>query len=126
VLPIDGDALLRPRCGWERRQIGRADLQSRVRSYRGGYLPQERRAIEQSLFNGELLGVTATTALELGVDVGDMNATLHVGFPGSIASMWQQAGRAGRSGNACVSVIIGTTSGLDQVLLHAVIAVTAG
>jgi DEAD/DEAH box helicase domain-containing protein len=69
---------------------GRDDLASRIQSYRAGYLAAERRKIEQDLSSGNLLGVTATSALELGVDVGCLDATVHVGFPGSIASMWQQ------------------------------------
>ena len=85
-------------------------------SYRAGYLPAERREIEEKLFSGNLVGVTATTALELGVDVGGLDATLHVGYPGSVASMWQQAGRAGRGGQPCLTVVIGMESGLDQYL----------
>jgi DEAD/DEAH box helicase domain-containing protein len=69
---------------------GRDDLASRIQSYRAGYLAAERRKIEQDLSSGNLLGVTATSALELGVDVGCLDATVHVGYPGSIASLWQQ------------------------------------
>ena len=93
---------------------GRTDLLNKVQAYRSGYLAAERRQIEEQLFSGKLLGVTATTALELGVDVGGLDATVHVGYPGSIASMWQQAGRAGRGGQPCLSIIIGMNSGLDQ------------
>lgn len=93
---------------------GRSDLHDKVMSYRAGYLPAERRDIEQKLFSGKLVGVTATTALELGVDVGGLDATLHVGYPGSVASMWQQAGRAGRGGQPCLTIVIGMESGLDQ------------
>ena len=73
-------------------------LAQRVRGYRGGYSKQDRRQIERELFGGRLLGVTCSNALELGVDVGSVSATLHLGFPGSISSLRQQAGRAGRSG----------------------------
>ena len=71
------------------------DLVERVAAYRAGYLPEERRRIERELFGGRLLGVTATTALELGIDVGGLDAALLVGYPGTIASLWQQAGRGG-------------------------------
>ncbi len=74
-------------------------LVERVAAYRAGYRAEDRRAIEQQLFSGELLAVIATTALELGIDIGDMDASVLVGFPGTVASMWQQAGRAGRRGD---------------------------
>lgn len=74
-------------------------LAERVASYRAGYRAEDRRAIERRLFTGDLLAVIATTALELGIDIGDMDASVLVGFPGTVASMWQQAGRAGRRGD---------------------------
>ena len=90
------------------------DLAERIRSYRAGYLPEERREIEQQLFDGELLGVTATNALELGIDVGSLDATVLVGYPGTIASLWQQAGRAGRGVREALSILIGLNGPLDQ------------
>jgi DEAD/DEAH box helicase domain-containing protein len=90
------------------------DLVERIRSYRAGYLPEERREIEQQLFHGELLGVTATNALELGIDVGSLDATMLVGYPGTIASLWQQAGRAGRGVREALSILIGLSGPLDQ------------
>lgn len=72
------------------------DLAERVMSYRGGYLPKERREIERRLFSGELLGVVSTTALEVGVDIGGLDAAILTGYPGTISSTWQQIGRAGR------------------------------
>ncbi|MGB9722561.1 MAG: DEAD/DEAH box helicase [Chloroflexia bacterium] len=86
----------------------------RIRAYRAGYLPEERRAIEQALFHGELLGVTATNALELGIDVGDLDATILNGYPGTIASTWQQAGRSGRSRGHALTFLITADNPLDQ------------
>ena len=84
-------------------------------SYRAGYTPDERRAIEQGLFDGKLIGVTATNALELGVDVGGLDATVLTGYPGTIASAWQQAGRAGRGSDEALSIFIALDNPLDQV-----------
>lgn len=95
-------------------QSGNGQLAPRVASYRGGYTKEERRQIEGDLFSGKLLGVTATCALELGIDVGSLDSTLHMGFPGSISSLWQQAGRAGRSGRAALSIMICFDCPLDQ------------
>ncbi len=88
-----------------------------IRSYRAGYLPEDRREIERGLFEGRLLGVTATTALELGVDIGSLDATVLVGYPGTIASTWQQAGRAGRGVRRSLSILIGLDNPLDQYLM---------
>jgi DEAD/DEAH box helicase domain-containing protein len=92
-------------------------LASRVRPYRGGYLAEERREIERQLFEGELLGVTTTNALELGIDVGGLDACLIVGYPGSIASTLQQAGRAGRGSDEALVILIGHDSPIDQYLM---------
>lgn len=89
-----------------------------IRSYRAGYRPELRREIEQGLFSGQLLGVTATTALELGVDVGHLDATVLVGYPGTIASAWQQAGRAGRGVREALNVLIGLDNPLDQYFMR--------
>ena len=77
---------------------------SRVRGYRGGYLPTERRSIEQGLREGEVLGVVSTNALELGVDIGRLDVAVLAGYPGSIAGAWQQLGRAGRRAGTSVGV----------------------
>ena len=94
------------------------ELVDRVMSYRAGYRPEERREIEEGLFSGKLLGVVATDALELGVDVGGLDATVLTGFPGTISSAWQQAGRAGRGEDGALSVMIGLEDPLDQYLMN--------
>ncbi len=95
-----------------------AELTPLVKSYRAGYLPEERRQIEQELFHGQLLGVTATSALELGVDIGSLDATVLVGYPGTIASTWQQAGRAGRGVRHSLSFLLGLDNPLDQYFMR--------
>jgi DEAD/DEAH box helicase domain-containing protein len=87
-----------------------------VRGYRGGYLPLRRRAVEQGLRAGEVLGVVATSALELGIDIGHLDAAVLAGYPGTIASLWQQAGRAGRRQGLSVAVWVATSAPLDQFL----------
>ncbi|MEO7572252.1 MAG: DEAD/DEAH box helicase [Acidimicrobiales bacterium] len=96
-----------------RRRLPRT-LGRRVRAYRGGYLSEERRAIEDELFAGELSGVVATSALELGIDVGGLDVVVIDGFPGTIASFWQQAGRAGRTGGSSAAVLVAGNDQLDQ------------
>lgn len=89
----------------------------RVESYRGGYLPGERRGIEKGLRDGSIHGVVSTNALELGIDIGGLDAAVLAGYPGSIASVWQQAGRAGRSGSVSLAIFIAGASPLDQYMI---------
>jgi len=91
---------------------------SRIRGYRGGYLPTERRAIERGLRDGEVLGVVATNALELGVDIGRLDVAILAGYPGSVAATWQQFGRAGRRQGTSVSVLIASGAPVDQYVIH--------
>ena len=88
-----------------------------VRGYRGGYLPTRRRAVEKGLRAGEVLGVVSTNALELGVDIGHLDVAVLAGYPGGIASLWQQAGRAGRRSGFSVAVFVATSAPLDQFMI---------
>ncbi len=88
-----------------------------VRGYRSGYLPLQRREIERGLRDGTVRGVVATNALELGIDIGALDACVVTGFPGTIASTWQQIGRAGRRSDSAVGVLVGTSNPLDQFLM---------
>jgi DEAD/DEAH box helicase domain-containing protein len=90
----------------------------RIKPYRAGYLARDRRRIEGELFGGQLTGVVATTALELGIDIGDLEATILTGYPGSIASVWQQAGRSGRAGGRSLSFLIAQDNPLDQYFMR--------
>jgi DEAD/DEAH box helicase domain-containing protein len=90
----------------------------RVMAYRAGYLPEERRAIERGIRAGEIRGVVSTTALELGVDIGGLDAVILGGYPGSIISLWQQAGRAGRGTKPAIVFVVGQGDPLDQYFLR--------
>jgi DEAD/DEAH box helicase domain-containing protein len=90
----------------------------KIRAYRSGYLPQQRREIERGLREGKVRAVVATSALELGIDIGSMGAVLLTGYPGTIAGTWQQAGRAGRQREAALAVLVASANPLDQFLAH--------
>lgn len=89
-----------------------------IRGYRGGYLPSQRREIERGLRSGDIIGVVSTNALELGVDIGQLQACVLTGYPGSVASTWQQAGRAGRRQDESVVVLVGSSTPLDQYVIQ--------
>jgi DEAD/DEAH box helicase domain-containing protein len=89
-----------------------------IRGYRGGYLPGERRAIERGLREGRIRGVVATNALELGIDIGSLDAAVMAGYAGTIASTWQRAGRAGRRTGAACAVLVASSSPLDQFIVQ--------
>lgn len=91
---------------------------NRVKAYRAGYLPQHRRQIEHDFFSGRLVGVVATNALELGIDIGNLEATILIGYPGTIASTWQQAGRSGRRNDESLSILIAFDNPLDQYFIR--------
>src|SRR3989441_12890085 len=89
-----------------------------IRGYRGGYLPHERREIERGLREGRIRGVVSTSALELGIDVGSLDATVMAGYPGTIAATWQRAGRAGRRSGSSCAVLVASSSPLDQFIVR--------
>lgn len=93
-------------------------LSNKLSAYRAGFLPEERREIEQQLFSGELLGVITTSALELGIDIGDLDLCILVGYPGSIMATWQRGGRVGRSSRKSAIILIGQEDALDQYFMR--------
>ena len=95
--------------------LGEAD---RVRGYRGGYLPTQRRDIERGLRDGRVTAVVATNALELGIDIGRLDACVLCGYPGTIASTWQQAGRAGRRRGTSLTILVASSLALDQYIVN--------
>jgi len=92
--------------------------EKRICGYRGGYLPLERREIEEGLRSGKILGVISTNALELGIDIGQLDVAVLAGYPGSIASSWQQAGRAGRRSDTSLAILVGSSSPGNQYVME--------
>jgi DEAD/DEAH box helicase domain-containing protein len=101
---------------YSRDQLG--PLGEKIRPYRAGYTASDRRQIERELFSGQLLGAVATNALELGIDIGDLDATVLTGYPGSIASTWQQAGRSGRRREKSLTFLVAQNNPLDQYFMN--------
>ena len=91
---------------------------SKIMGYRGGYRPNERREIERGLRSGEIMGVVSTNALELGIDIGQLESCVMCGYPGTIASSWQQAGRAGRRGSTSLTIMVASPAPLDQYMIQ--------
>ncbi|HHY09656.1 MAG TPA: DEAD/DEAH box helicase [Firmicutes bacterium] len=98
------------------RRLG--DKTERIRAYRGGYLPRQRRQIEKDLRDGRVLGVVSTNALELGIDIGTLQAAVLTGYPGTIASTWQQMGRAGRTNEPSLAILVANSSPLSQFIIQ--------
>jgi DEAD/DEAH box helicase domain-containing protein len=105
---------------YSRQKLAQIDhqLSLKIKPYRAGYLAADRRKIEKELFTGKLIGVVSTTALEVGIDIGDLEATVLTGYPGSISSTWQQAGRSGRSSQKAMSFLIAMDNPLDQYFMR--------
>ncbi|WP_110112324.1 DEAD/DEAH box helicase [Bacillus sp. CGMCC 1.16541] len=100
-------------------ELVKNELQAKsIRGYRGGYLPKQRRDIERGLRTGEIYGVVSTNALELGVDIGQLQVCIMTGYPGTVASAWQQAGRAGRRHGEAIIVMVASSSPLDQYMIQ--------
>ncbi|MBP3089378.1 DEAD/DEAH box helicase [Corynebacterium sp. sy017] len=106
------------RCSSILSQRDRPDLAERIAAYRAGYLAEERRKLERHLDDGTLLGVASTNALELGIDVGGLDSVVMAGYPGTAASFWQQAGRAGRRGQSSLIVLVARDEPMDMFLIH--------
>ena len=96
----------------------RPDRIDRIRGYRGGYLPKKRREIEDGIKNGDVLGVVSTNALELGIDIGGLDVAVISGYPGTIASTWQQAGRAGRRGGTAAAILVANSTPINQFIIQ--------
>lgn len=96
-------------------RLGREEI---IRAYRGGYLPKQRRQIERDLRAGKVLGVVSTNALELGIDIGTLQAAILTGYPGTIASTWQQMGRAGRQSDSSLAILVANSSPLNQFMIE--------
>ena len=101
---------------WTRSRVG--TLADRLSSYRAGFLPEDRRSIEKRLASGELLGVISTSALELGIDIGDLDLCILVGYPGSIMATWQRSGRVGRRSSESAVIMVGGEDALDQYFMR--------
>lgn len=106
------------RCQEELNLAGRLDLSPRIAAYRAGYLAEDRRKLERGLDDGSLLGVASTNALELGIDVGGLDAVVMAGYPGTAASFWQQAGRAGRRGQGSLVTLVARDEPMDNYFVH--------
>lgn len=102
----------------EAANLERPDLAARIMGYRGGYAPEDRRRIEKEMFEGKLMGIIATNALELGVDIGSLDAVITVGFPYTVANLRQQSGRAGRRNKDSLSILIGDCFATDQFYMN--------
>jgi DEAD/DEAH box helicase domain-containing protein len=101
-----------------RRDVSEAKTRARIKSYRAGYLAEDRRQIERELADGDLIAIASTSALELGIDIGTLDAAVLTGYPGTRASMWQQAGRAGRRDGDALAILVAQDDPLDQYLVN--------